>query len=57
MSASTRMPTCFIPHGARPCFSLDCNPPTTSHRMRDSLMGMAATLASRRTAIAERFAR
>ena len=51
MSAATRMPTCFIPHGAGPCFFMDWNPPTTWHRMRDFLMGMADTLPARPTAI------
>ena len=51
MSAATRMPTCFIPHGAGPCFFMDWNPPTTWHRMRDFLMGMADALPARPTAI------
>ena len=51
MSTPTRMPTYFIPHGAGPCFFMDWNPPTTWHRMRDFLMGIADTLPSRPTAI------
>ena len=51
MSTPSRMPTYFIPHGAGPCFFMDWSPPTTWHRMRDFLMGIAATLPARPTAI------
>lgn len=44
-------PTIFIPHGAGPCFFMDWNPPTAWHRMRDFLLGVAATLPERPKAI------
>lgn len=43
-TASTRMPTWFVPHGAGPCFFMDWNPADAWHRMADYLKGAAATL-------------
>lgn len=50
-SASTRMPTWFIPHGAGPCFFMDWNPPGTWDRMAAFLKGIAGTLPAHPRAI------
>lgn len=50
-TASTRMPTLFIPHGGGPCFFMDWNPRDTWTRMGDFLKGIAATLPERPKAV------
>ncbi len=44
MSASTRMPTLYVPHGAGPCFFMDWTPADTWTRMGDYLRGAMAAL-------------
>ena len=54
MSASTRMPVLFIPHGGGPCFFMDAPPPfsrTTWDKMAAYLSGVGAALATRPKAI------
>lgn len=50
-TASTRMPTLFIPHGGGPCFFMDWNPRDTWTRMGEFLKGIAATLPERPKAV------
>lgn len=44
MSASLRMPTCYIPHGGGPCFFMDWDPPDEWHAMEAFLRGFHTSL-------------
>src|ERR1700736_5967193 len=54
MSAQSRMPCLFVPHGGGPCFFMEGPPPFSRaiwEKMADHLSGLAATLAARPKAI------
>ncbi|HMN20004.1 MAG TPA: class III extradiol ring-cleavage dioxygenase [Ottowia sp.] len=50
-TASARMPTLYIPHGAGPCFFMNWDPPTAWERTAAYLRGIPASLPAPPTAI------
>ncbi len=50
-SASAKMPTWYIPHGAGPCFFMDWNPPITWKPMEEFLRGLPTMLKEKPKAI------